>query len=93
MPVLVTAFMTGLLGGVHCVSMCGGIVAALPVRRPQAASTFPVPVVSFNSALSATHSLSSLLAYNAGRLGSYAVAGALAGMVGSAALLFGQIRP
>jgi sulfite exporter TauE/SafE len=93
MPLLVTAFMTGLLGGVHCVSMCGGIVAALPVRRPQAAATFPVPVVSFNSALSATHSLSSLLAYNAGRLGSYAVAGALAGMVGSAALLFGQVRP
>ena len=28
---LVPVFMIGLLGGVHCVGMCGGIVAALSV--------------------------------------------------------------
>jgi sulfite exporter TauE/SafE len=95
MPLLVTAFMTGLLGGVHCVSMCGGIIAALPAHRPRSSAAFPLPVVSYEAVVSASPAVqvSSLLAYNAGRLGSYAVAGALAGMVGSAALLFGQIRP
>jgi sulfite exporter TauE/SafE len=29
------AFLIGLLGGVHCVGMCGGIVGALAVQAPQ----------------------------------------------------------
>jgi hypothetical protein len=29
------AFLIGLLGGVHCVGMCGGIVGALAVQTPQ----------------------------------------------------------
>ena len=31
---LAAAFLIGLLGGVHCVGMCGGIVAALAVQTP-----------------------------------------------------------
>ena len=31
---LVTAFVVGLLGGVHCVGMCGGIVGALSLGLP-----------------------------------------------------------
>jgi uncharacterized protein len=35
---LIAAFLTGLLGGTHCVGMCGGIVAAMsfqgPARQP-----------------------------------------------------------
>ena len=60
------AFAAGLLGGVHCVGMCGGIAGALA-----AGSTGPVP--------------RRLAAFNAGRVGSYAVAGALAGLVGTLA--------
>jgi sulfite exporter TauE/SafE len=30
-----TAFLIGLAGGVHCVAMCGGIVAALNLRGPR----------------------------------------------------------
>jgi hypothetical protein len=30
-----TAFLIGLAGGVHCIAMCGGIVAALNLRGPQ----------------------------------------------------------
>ena len=33
---LLAAFMVGLLGGVHCVGMCGGIVAALSLGLPEA---------------------------------------------------------
>ena len=72
---LVTAFLAGLLGGAHCVGMCGGIVAAMSLqggrRQP----------VSFH------------LGYNAGRLASYVVAGALAGLVGSAAFLSDRLLP
>ena len=32
---LAAAFLIGLLGGVHCVGMCGGIVAALTMRSPR----------------------------------------------------------
>ncbi|HYX20693.1 MAG TPA: sulfite exporter TauE/SafE family protein, partial [Thermoanaerobaculia bacterium] len=31
---LATAFVVGLLGGVHCMAMCGGVVAALGMRAP-----------------------------------------------------------
>jgi sulfite exporter TauE/SafE len=58
-------FLVGLLGGTHCVGMCGGIVGALSigVSRP------------------ALH-----LAYNGGRIASYALAGAIAGAAGAASL-------
>lgn len=76
--------MIGLLGGVHCVGMCGGIVSALSIasrpRRP-----FPVPVVAVSAGSGIASqafdfaNLSRVIAYNAGRIGSYAVAGAMAG--------------
>jgi sulfite exporter TauE/SafE len=31
---LIAIFLTGLLGGVHCAGMCGGIVAAFSLQRP-----------------------------------------------------------
>lgn len=81
-----TGLLIGLMGGVHCVGMCGGIVVAL--HSPS--SAFPVPVVTQTKVASA---FSTQLAYNAGRLTSYALAGAIAGTLGSAALLFGTLRP
>ncbi len=41
---LVSAFLIGLAGSVHCVGMCGGIVSALTLTRSQV-RPFPVPVV------------------------------------------------
>ena len=35
-PSIFSAFLVGLLGGVHCVGMCGGIVAALSFATPNA---------------------------------------------------------
>ena len=65
-------FLIGLLGGTHCVGMCGGIVGAL--------------------ALGSGPRLSLHLAYNAGRITSYVLAGALAGALGAASLaLAGQL--
>lgn len=68
-------FLTGLLGGAHCVGMCGGIVAAMSLqgggRQP----------------------FSHQLGYSVGRIASYGAAGALAGLIGSAAFLSDTLFP
>ena len=70
---LLPFFLIGLLGAVHCVGMCGGIVSAftstIPAGRPLA-----IPLVS-ERGRGERH----VLAFNAGRLASYMLAGALAG--------------
>ena len=73
---LAAAFVIGLLGGVHCVGMCGGIVGALTVQTPRLQRAWNLH-----------------LAYSAGRIASYAAAGAVMGMIGGAGLLFNQILP
>jgi len=67
---LLSAFLVGLLGGVHCVGMCGGIVGALSLgARPGAGRP----------------RWGLLLDYNLGRIASYTVAGALMGGIGALA--------
>jgi hypothetical protein len=61
-----TALILGLLGGAHCIGMCGGIAATVGMTRPD----------------SRTPALLLLLGYNTGRLLSYALAGALLGGLG-----------
>ncbi len=73
------AFLVGLLGGVHCLGMCGGIVSAL---------TFSLPHTQRNNI---GNLLPMLLAYNTGRIGSYMLAGGLAGGLGAAFLSLGSL--
>lgn len=70
---LATAFVIGLLGGVHCMAMCGGVVAALGMRSPGA------------SAGSGT-AVWRQLGYNAGRMTTYTGLGAVAGGLGALGL-------
>lgn len=72
---LLTAFLVGLLGGAHCIGMCGGIVAAM----------------SFQSGQSQPFRFH--IGYNLGRIASYSTAGAIAGLVGSAAFLSDRLLP
>jgi len=65
-----SAFVVGLLGGVHCIGMCGGIVSAL---------TFGLPETSRGSVMS---QLPFQFSYNLGRLISYVIAGAIMGGLG-----------
>ena len=65
-----SAFVIGLMSGVHCVGMCGGIVGALGLGVNQQTHS------------SSSSYLSMLLAYNFGRLLSYTLAGALMGGIG-----------
>ena len=86
---LLSVFLLGLFGGVHCAGMCGGIVALLGSRH----RIIPIHPQR-GAAVAAVHSGAPLqLAYNAGRIGSYTVAGAIAGSVGSAAWLAGHVLP
>jgi sulfite exporter TauE/SafE len=78
-------FVVGLLGSVHCAGMCGGIVGALSVgtgrRHAGAPSPVPVPLVR----KPVRPAIANVLAYNAGRIASYMLAGLLAGGVGQGA--------
>lgn len=38
----IAVFLIGLLGGTHCIGMCGGIVSALSMRAPGAARQWPL---------------------------------------------------
>ncbi|RMS02376.1 Heavy-metal-associated domain and membrane-bounded cytochrome bioproteinsis cycZ-like domain, possible membrane copper tolerance protein [Pseudomonas coronafaciens pv. garcae] len=66
-PVLLSALILGLLGGGHCLGMCGGLMGALTLAIPkeQRSRRFRL-----------------LLAYNLGRILSYALAGFASGLVG-----------
>ncbi len=68
------ALAAGLASGVHCIGMCGGIVGAFSVRRMRAPPDAPRV---------ATREWPRQLAFNAGRITSYAAAGAFVGGVGS----------
>ena len=72
------ALLAGLAGSGHCIGMCGGIAGALAMRRPQAGFS-----TKFGYAL----------AYNLSRITSYALAGALAGLLGRTLLAAVDVKP
>lgn len=77
----IALFLVGLLGGTHCMAMCGGIVGALSVPGGHASHTSPSRQWSLH------------LAYNLGRILSYSLAGAVLGAVGSMGLLLNDLLP
>ena len=76
---LLALFLAGLLGGPHCVGMCGGIVGALS------------GVVQMPGKQSGVAPIILQVGYHAGRITSYVAAGALAGGLGGALLLAGSL--
>ncbi|NDL69747.1 sulfite exporter TauE/SafE family protein [Vreelandella alkaliphila] len=70
LPPLLAAFVFGLMGSAHCIGMCGGIMSAL---------TFAVPPSMRHPARMG----GLLVSYNAGRILSYMVAGALVASLGT----------
>ncbi|MFD2643465.1 sulfite exporter TauE/SafE family protein [Pseudomonas japonica] len=67
LPLLSSALILGLLGGGHCLGMCGGLMGALTLAIPPQQRA---------------RRLRLLLAYNLGRVLSYASAGLLLGLAG-----------
>lgn len=66
---ITSAFIIGLLGGVHCVGMCGGIINALCFAMPEQQQ-------------SKSRTTLILILYNLGRVFSYSLAGAMIGGLG-----------
>ncbi|MEE4677258.1 sulfite exporter TauE/SafE family protein [Pseudomonas alliivorans] len=66
-PLLLSALVLGLLGGGHCLGMCGGLMGALTLAIPREQRT---------------RRLRLMMAYNLGRIISYAIAGFFSGLVG-----------
>ncbi len=67
---LFSVFVVGLFSTLHCVGMCGGIIGALTFSLPPTVRADRLRLAGF------------VAAYNAGRLASYSLAGALAGGIG-----------
>ena len=68
--IYLTAFIVGVLGGVHCLGMCGGVVGGLTFSLDVRAQTNWRKMMTFQ------------LMYNLGRLASYAIIGAIFGLLG-----------
>ncbi len=66
-----TAFLVGILGGVHCLGMCGGVVGSLTFNLAPSVQTHFRKMLPFQ------------LSYNAGRISSYMVLGGVFGFLGA----------
>jgi uncharacterized protein len=69
--IYLTAFLVGLLGGVHCLSMCGGLVGSLTMGLDPRIRRDPWLMLPYQ------------LTYNLARIAGYATAGALFGGLGA----------
>ena len=88
---LLPIFVVGLAGSVHCIGMCGGIVGALS-GAPGSARVIPItPFGRPGAAATLRRQGGRVLAYNAGRIGSYMAAGALAGGLAGGVLALSRI--
>jgi sulfite exporter TauE/SafE len=80
---LAPIFLIGLLGSIHCAGMCGGIVSAFSVAAaPRRRIPIAIAVITPTRGALRDDALH-VVAYNAGRIGSYMTAGAIAGSVSS----------
>jgi uncharacterized protein len=85
MEVLPVAMLAaGLASGVHCVGMCGGIVAAFDTRVANSDAKRVIPIREQDV-------WGRRLAFNLGRITTYAAAGAIAGTLGAAAYAAGAL--
>jgi uncharacterized protein len=86
MPIsgLIAALLAGLLGGAHCLAMCGGFMTALSGSGQR--SPTPTAILYPARRLAWRH-----LPYHLGRITTYAALGAIAGGAGGAALAAGEL--
>lgn len=78
--IYVTAFLVGLLGGTHCLAMCAGLVGSLTLGLDARVRGDTLRLLPYQ------------IAYNLGRIGGYAVAGAIFGGLGALLLQLGSLQ-
>jgi sulfite exporter TauE/SafE len=81
---IISAWLVGLLGGVHCLAMCGGFMAAAAMRDGggKVAPLVPARTIARRQ-----------LGYHAGRVASYVLLGAAFGAAGASALHAADFMP
>jgi sulfite exporter TauE/SafE len=83
---LILVFITGVFASLHCVSMCGGFIAAYSLRVVGAQPAGSSHATALRPVVLMAH-----LQYNAGRLTTYTLLGGLMGLVGSFIAASGQL--
>jgi sulfite exporter TauE/SafE len=83
---IISAGLVGLLGGIHCLTMCGGFMAAAAMRDDGKRGSV-VPLVP------ARLLMLRQLGYHAGRIGAYVLLGAAFGAAGATALRAAEVMP
>ena len=84
---LLSVFLVGLFGGVHCASMCGGLVSVMAGSAGRRGAVIAVRAEGLRRPAGL------LIGHNLGRLTSYTLAGALAGSLSSSATLVSRVLP
>jgi uncharacterized protein len=83
--VLISAWLVGALGGLHCLAMCGGFIAATSARDAGVAAPTPL--------LPAATVLRREAAYHGGRIATYTLLGAAFGTAGVVAMNAAALAP
>ena len=89
---LMPVFVVGLAGSIHCAGMCGGIITAISATAPKPVAVIPHRRTAAQAGIHRTRArtlsmdsrlrgndVAYVISYNAGRISSYMLAGAMAG--------------
>ena len=86
-PLILAAASAGLLGGIHCIGMCGGISSMLTSARTI------IPIIPVTQATSAFGQLRIPVLLHSGRIFTYILMGALAGGIGALGMRVNPLLP
>lgn len=93
--VLIAVFLVGLLGGLHCASMCGGIIAALTPNQASYQKVMSIAVSHEGAFVAPPPSKNwlQILLFHVGRISTYTLFGAIAGGLASLPMLMNHLLP
>lgn len=89
-PLLLAALSAGLLGGIHCIGMCGGIANMLTSAGKNSRKTIPIIPVSAEASSHKVAPWRKPFLLHSGRIFTYALMGAAAGSIGALGM---QVHP
>lgn len=92
-PLVIAALSAGLLGGAHCIGMCGGIANLLGSAGSAGSSGHKVIPIKLQQSVAPGKAWRMSALLHAGRISTYGVLGGIVGALGAAGLLFKPYLP
>lgn len=92
-PLVLAALSAGLLGGVHCIGMCGGISSMLTSAGKTTPKTIPIMHVTAETPAARRAQWRIPVFLHSGRIFTYVLMGAVAGTVGALGMRFHPVLP